>query len=82
MFTKVKLKDGTIDYIASQQYSIGTYIIINNDSSKQFGVDDEEKIFHKKIRISILKDGGCILNGTFLNLKSKYPINDFKETEV
>lgn len=36
--------------ILTEQYDIGLYVIEDNDSSKQYGVDEEEIEFHKKLR--------------------------------
>lgn len=34
----------------TQQYETGTYVIIDSDPSKQFGVEVEEKRYHEILR--------------------------------
>ena len=36
--------------IVTQQYEIGTYVIIDNDPAQQFGVNMSEVKYHKYIR--------------------------------
>lgn len=51
MFTKTENKTtGIITGFRTQQYEIGTYLIINDDPSKQMGIDATEKEFHKELR--------------------------------
>lgn len=80
MYTKIKTNEGNVLTFLTQQYEIGTYCIINNDPSQQFGVDKKEDIFHKEIRIKCIKSGDKLIGGSTLELKSKFPINKF-ETE-
>jgi hypothetical protein len=78
MFTKILTKEGEELNFVTQQYSVGTYVIINNDPSKQFGVDMKEDEYHKKLRITCIKGGDTLVGGTELTLKSKFPINKFQ----
>ena len=80
MYTKIKdvANNKELTFV-TQQYEIGTYCIINNDPSQQFGLDVKEEIFHKDLRIDVIKNGDQILKGSFLNVKTKYPINIFAE---
>jgi hypothetical protein len=51
MFTKAKnKKTNEIITFRSQQYEIGTYLIINDKSSEQMTLDITEQELHKKIR--------------------------------
>lgn len=51
MMTKVKNREsGLITLYRSQQYEIGTYLIINDDPSKQVGLSCTEEELHDKIR--------------------------------
>ena len=81
MYTKIKTKGGVILEFVSQQYEVGTYFIINNNSKLQGTSSLKEEDFHKKVRKSFLKTGGILLDGTYIEVKrkSKYDINDFKE---
>lgn len=79
MYTKIETKDKEIIIYITQQYSLGTYFIINNNPSLQGNSKDTEEIFHKKLRINTINNNGTILNGTIISCKSKYLINDFKE---
>ena len=63
----------------TQQYEVGTYVIINNDPAMQFGISIKEEEYHKKIRIKAIKVGYTIISGSILSCKSKYPINQFKD---
>ena len=65
----------------TQQYQIGTYVIVNNDPKLQFGVNCKEEEYHKKLRIKAIKMGDDIISGSILTCRSKYPINKFKEDE-
>lgn len=50
MVTKIKDKRGNIITFRTQQYSIGTYIIINDDPSHQGCLDVGENMLHIRIR--------------------------------
>lgn len=39
---------------------------------------DGWKAYHRKVRIRAIKRGGTIVEGTVLEIKSKYPINVFE----
>ena len=77
MFTKILTKEGMELNFVTQQYNVGTYVIINNDPSMQFGVDKKEDVYHKEIRIQCIKGGDTLVGGSLLTLKTKYPINTF-----
>lgn len=81
MFTKYQNKDGTIFSVVSQQYQVGTYFIVNNDSRLQGGSDLKEEDFHKDLRKNLLKSGKTLLDGSYIVVekKGKYDINNFKE---
>lgn len=82
MFTTIyDTKRKQTDSIVTQQYEVGTYMIINNDHALQGVCDDNEEIVHKKIRIKAIKLSNIITSGTVLSCKSKYAINDFKTIE-
>ena len=36
--------------IVTQQYQVGTYVIIDNDPAQQFGVNTSEVKYHKLLR--------------------------------
>ena len=61
MITSIKEHDGSKTIIATHEYSIGTYVIINYDSSQQFGIDIPEKEYHNKIRTNAIKRGAEVL---------------------
>jgi hypothetical protein len=51
MYTKFKdKKTGIITFFRTQQYEIGTYLIIDDDPYKQMSLDVKEEIFHQRIR--------------------------------
>lgn len=78
MFTKIyNNKTNKEISIVTQQYEIGTYIIINNDPMLQGTTILKEEQYHKKIRISAIKNNDIIISGSILNCKSKYKINNF-----
>lgn len=77
MYTKILTKEGKELNVVTQQYSVGTYVIINNDPSMQFGVDKKEDEYHKKLRITCIKGGDTLIGGSILDVKSKFPINTF-----
>lgn len=81
MYTKIKTKDGQILNVTTQQYIVGTYVIINNDPSKQFGVNEPEEKFHLKVRKKSLKLGDKLIGGSILDYNGKLPINKFEEVE-
>lgn len=44
----------------------------------QFGSNLKEAAYHRKVRIRAIKRGGTIVEGTVLEIKSKYLINVFE----
>ena len=56
LYTKIIEKDGSVTTINTEDYVIGTYVIINNDPGKQFCVDMSEKEYHKKMREYAIKN--------------------------
>jgi hypothetical protein len=60
-YTTIKTKEGEKINFTTQQYEVGTYCIINNDPSQQFGIDENEIKFHKKIQKQAKKNGDVIL---------------------
>ena len=60
LYTKIIEKDGSITTINTQEYIIGTYVIINNDLSKQFGVEEREIDYHTRIRKLAIENGAKI----------------------
>ena len=51
MYTKIEnKKTKEITEFQTQQYSIGLYLIINNDPAQQFNLDAKEQDFHDEIR--------------------------------
>jgi len=66
MFTVLKTKNGDLLNFVTQQYEIGTYIIINNDPSMQGGTLLKEVDYHKKLRRNAIKSGDIIEDGTFI----------------
>jgi len=78
MFTKIKTKEGKEFSIVTQQYVVGTYVIINNNPALQFGVKIPEEKYHLKIRTEALKNGDTLLAGSILTYNGKLPINEFK----
>jgi hypothetical protein len=75
MFTIIKEPDGTETNIVTQEYEVGTYIIINNDPSLQSGSVLKEIPYHIKIRKAALKQGASIISGTYIPGKFKQNIN-------
>lgn len=64
----------------TQQYEIGTYVIINNNTKYQGAVDKKEIDYHISIRKKCIKKGGYIIEGNIIeNYKGKFPINNFKK---
>lgn len=66
--------------IVTQQYQVGLYVAIykNKRLINQFGSNLKEAAYHRKVRIRAIKRGGTIVEGTVLEIKSKYPINVFE----
>ena len=61
MITSIKEPDGSKTIIATHEYSIGTYVIINYNPTQQFGVNMPEKEYHNKIRTDAIKRGAEVL---------------------
>ena len=78
MYTKIKETDGTITVIASQQYEIGLYVIINNNPALQFTSNLPENEFHRRIRHNALKRDAVILDGNIIKCRNK-KLNIFEE---
>lgn len=78
MFTEITIKEtgGVITHV-TQQYKVGTYIIINNDPALQGTSAFKERDYHITLRKKVLKGGDLITNGTLLDYKGKVPINEF-----
>lgn len=81
MYTKIKTTDGKTLNVTTQQYIVGTYVIINNDPSQQFGINESEEKFHLSIRKKCLKSGDKLVGGSILDYNGKLPINKFEEVE-
>lgn len=80
MRTVIKNKElGNIEII-TQQYGTGLYVAIykNKRLINQYGSDLKEAAYHRKVRIRAIKIGDIIVEGTVLEIKSKYPINVFE----
>lgn len=80
MRTVIKNKElGNIEII-TQQYQAGLYIVIykNKRLINQYGSNLKEAEYHRKVRIRAIKIGDIIVEGTVLEIKSKYPINVFE----
>ena len=80
MRTVIKNKElGNIEII-TQQYGLGLYVAIykNKRLINQFGSNLKEAEYHRKVRIRAIKIGDIIVEGTVLEIKSKYPINTFE----
>lgn len=60
-YTIIETKEGEKLNFTTQQYKIGTYCIINNDPSQQFGVSMDEIKFHKKIQRQAKKNNDEII---------------------
>lgn len=43
-------KTGKTLKVQTQQYTIGTYVIIDDDPNQQFGLDIDEKQYHEDIK--------------------------------
>ena len=79
MYTKLKQIDGKPNFFNTNQWSVGVYVIINNDPKTQYCIHNiTEREFHIKLRRDCLKSGGTILDGTKIeNYKGRYKINKF-----
>ena len=82
MYTNIKTKEGKTLNVTTQQYIVGTYVIVNNDPSQQFGVNEPEEKFHLKLRKRCLNSGDKLVGGSILDYNGKLPINKFEEVEV
>ena len=80
MITIINDKElGNIEII-TQQYGLGLYVAIykNKRLINQYGSNLKEAAYHRKVRIRAIKRGATIVEGTVLEIKSKYPINVFE----
>lgn len=78
MFTTIKTKKGEELNFVTQQYTLGLYIIVNNNSALQGSSLLKEEIYHKQLRIKALKNGDTLIDGTIIPYKGrKYNINNF-----
>jgi hypothetical protein len=80
MRTVIKDKElGNIEII-TQQYELGLYVAIykNERLINQFGSNLKEAAYHRKVRIRAIKRGDTIVEGSVIEIKSKYPINVFE----
>ena len=55
------------------------YIYENNRFLMQFNTSMSEIKYHKHIRINAIKSNQLIVDGTILDCKSKYKINEFNK---
>lgn len=79
MYTKIEI-NGTIIEHVTQQYTIGTYIIINNDPSLQGSSQLTEEKYHLQLRKKVIKDKDAkLIGGTILNYTGELPINNFEK---
>lgn len=81
MWTKLNDPEYGVLDINTQQYETGTYVIINNDPSKQFNSLLYENEYHVGIRLRCLANGGTILNGSIVEYSGEQNLNDFKELD-
>ena len=79
MWTKLKDNEHGVLDINTQQYATCTYVIINNDPSKQFSSLLYENEYHVGIRLRCLANGGTILNGSIVKYDGEQNLNDFEE---
>lgn len=81
MFTKLKSNNSIVEII-TQDYILSTYvaIYINGRIISQFGTPMSESQYHKQIRISSIKKGDILLDGTILDCRSRYNINKFNKS--
>ena len=79
MWTKLEDPVQGIMEFNTQQYQVGTYVIINNDPAKQFTSGIDENRYHCAIRLECLKRGGKILNGSKVTYKGSARLNCFEE---
>lgn len=66
MITTFNDMNGDETSIVTQQYEIGTYFIINNDSARQGGSHLDEKEFHEMIRKNAEEEGCTNITGSKL----------------
>jgi hypothetical protein len=65
-YTKIMTAEGKELNFITQQYEVGLYVIVNNNSSAQFDVSDSERDFHKKLQKKAKKNGDTILESSFI----------------
>lgn len=81
MHTKIRVKEtGRIIQHVTQQYEVGTYIIIDNNPRLQGAVTTKETQYHIALRKKVLKSDAVELSGgTLIDYSGKEPINEFIE---
>ena len=77
MWTKLNDPQYGVLNINTQQYETGTYVIINNDPSRQFRSPLYENEYHVGIRLRCISTGGTILNGSIVEYSGECNLNDF-----
>ena len=80
MRTVIKDKELSNIEIITKQYELGLYVAIykNKRLINQFGSNLKEAAYHRKVRIRAIKRGDIIVEGSVIEIKSKYPINVFE----
>lgn len=78
MFTKIRTKKGKEFTFVTQQYKIGLYVNVNNNPALQGISSLKEEVYHKELRIKVIKAGDILVDGTIIPYKDKkYNINNF-----
>lgn len=57
MITTIKTKEGKEEIHKTQEYLLGTYVIVNDNVSFQRVVSETELEYHKDLRKRVLKAG-------------------------
>ena len=81
MYTEITFPDGSKETHTTEQYEIGTYLIINNDASRQGSVGVKEPAYHLSLRKKVLKakdKGVKLTGGSILSYSGKEPVNTFE----
>lgn len=81
MYTKFIDSNGIVFDVVTQQYSVGTYIIINSDPASQGVINIPEEKYHIKLRKKCIKNGGTLIGGNILNYKGDCNINVFTNVD-
>ncbi len=76
MYTQIEI-DNTIHSFVTQQYNVGTYIIVDNNPALQSCINKNELNFHIDLRKTALKHKDILVNGTHLDYNGKLLINKF-----